>query len=263
MNPDELTAVKVAARNWQVQDSNGNPVTDAEGTPLRFKTQHLANEEIEASKRDAEADAKAKAAAAVEPLDVSTLNRADRLTMATREDKAVKAWHKAGEQGPRPATPALDFMADPRPIQSAKSAKAKAAKQVKVTATRDDTVDAAIAAMTAADRLAGYKAEIAATRTWQTGGEQGDRPATPIMVWMRDPNGHLPTRESAARVKRTPEQDAQLTQIIEAGVEAGATWLRIAEDLMLADVPAAIENGVWWPTAVRQLAGKTQEAVNA
>jgi len=56
MNPEQFTVTKVASRNYNVLDENGNPLLDAEGVPLRFLSATAAKAEIEASKADATAE---------------------------------------------------------------------------------------------------------------------------------------------------------------------------------------------------------------
>jgi hypothetical protein len=105
--------------------------------------------------------------------------------------------------------------------------------------------------MPCTERLAAYKAELIMLREWEAAGSVGEPPAHPATVWHRNPNGHYPPRESGPRIVRTDEQEAQLDAIVAAGVAAGTSWARIAEDLIIAGVPTSTPVGIWTGTSVR------------
>lgn len=139
MNPEQYEVVKVASRNFQVVGPDG-PVVDSDGQPVRFKSAGEAKAEIAASVDDAKAVAaedageapqvpqKARKApkaadeapntpAAVDGLtdeQIAAMDRAARLAAALAESKTLTAWRSNGrEPCDRPATPVLDWMADP------------------------------------------------------------------------------------------------------------------------------------------------------
>lgn len=157
MNPNLFTVVKVASRNYNVLDESGSPLVDPEGTPLRFLSVGAARAEIEASQTDAEEsaagsclvcdgpghvaedcphgdglDPEVPAEAPVVPVaespDVRAMSRSDRVLAAKAENVALLAWRDAGsDPEARPATPALDALADPstpRPGRAAAGPKA-------------------------------------------------------------------------------------------------------------------------------------------
>lgn len=97
-----FTVAKVGHNKWAVLD-DGQPV---DGT---FKTKGLAQAEADAS----EADAANPEILQTEDERIAALSRSDRLVEAIAEGHTIRDWRAAGQQGDRPATPVLDWMADP------------------------------------------------------------------------------------------------------------------------------------------------------
>lgn len=59
--------------------------------------------------------------------------------------------------------------------------------------------------MTRVERLNAAKPETAALKAWKTAGEEGDRPATPVLDWMTNPQNNIkasPAKEAAVKVGR-------------------------------------------------------------
>lgn len=104
MTTDQYTIDKRGSRNWVILDERGEPLTDGEGNPQRYKSKAEAEAELEASQRD-EANG---VPFTVDEIAQMTPN--ERIAAATPEKEALMAWRQGGQQGPRPDTPVLDWM---------------------------------------------------------------------------------------------------------------------------------------------------------
>lgn len=115
------------------------------------------------------------------------------------------------------------------------------------------------ATMTKAERMQAALDEHRAVKAWRTTVPRVDgEPATPVLDWMSDPaNATKATAPKAERktIEHTPEQTAQITDIITTGRTVGQSWATIAKAIEAEGIPTA-RGGKWYDTTASDLAKK-------
>lgn len=127
-------------------------------------------------------------------------------------------------------------------------------------ATVSNLTDDDIAAMSRVERLTAAMVESHALAAWRTSDPDRDpcnRPATPVIDWMKDPNSKPARKPSTSTgrttVARTAEQDAKLAAIITERRAAGDGWMKVAAAVNDAGIPTP-RGGPWWDTTVSDFA---------